>query len=34
MWIRTTNGIMFVEVKQTLQGLWIPKSECENEFSR
>jgi hypothetical protein len=25
MWIRTVNGIVFIEVKQTVQGFWIPK---------
>ena len=25
MWIRTTNRIIFIEVKQTIQGFWIPK---------
>lgn len=24
MWIRTVNGIVFIEVKQTSQGFWIP----------
>lgn len=26
MWIRTTNGIEFISVKQTGQGIWIPKN--------
>lgn len=26
MWIRTANGIEWIEVKQTNQGIWIPKS--------
>jgi hypothetical protein len=25
MWIRTVNGIEWIEVEQTAQGLWIPK---------
>lgn len=25
MWIRTTNGIEWIEVEQTTQGLWMPK---------
>jgi hypothetical protein len=25
MWIRTINGITWIEVQQTLQGIWIPK---------
>ena len=25
MWIRTANGIEWIEVEQTAQGLWIPK---------
>ena len=25
MWIRTANGIEFIEVIQTGQGFWIPK---------
>lgn len=26
MWIRTTNGIEFIPVKQTIQGIWIIKN--------
>ena len=25
MWIRTANGIVFIKMTQTIQGLWIPK---------
>jgi len=27
MWIRTTHELVWVEVEQTKQGLWIPKSK-------
>lgn len=27
MWIRTANGIEWIEVKQTSQGFWITKSK-------
>ncbi len=26
MWVRTTNGIEFIHIKQTIQGLWILKN--------
>jgi hypothetical protein len=26
MWIRTTNGIEFIPVKQTIQGIWTLKN--------
>ena len=26
MWVKTTNGIEFIPVKQTIQGLWILKN--------
>lgn len=26
MWIRTVAGLRWIEVEQTKQGLWIPKS--------
>lgn len=25
MWIRSINGIVWIEVEQTKQGIWIPK---------
>jgi len=25
MWIRTLNGVQFIQVVQTIQGLYIPK---------
>lgn len=28
MWIRTINGIEFIKVKQTIQGLWIVDNNC------
>ena len=31
MWIRTVNGIVFIEVEQTSQGLWIPKNLCKDK---
>ena len=26
MWVRTTNGIEFIHIKQIIQGLWILKN--------
>lgn len=25
MWIRTVNGIEFIEIQQTIQELWLPQ---------
>jgi len=30
MWIRTINGIIWVEAEQTKQGMWLPKSSNNN----
>ena len=30
MWIRTTRGLEFIEVEQTSQGFWVPKSKDVN----
>lgn len=33
MWIRTTIGLLFVEVEQTSQSLWIPKNTPKTKIS-